>query len=546
MPVTSLYTANIQFNIDKKGLGQELQDVKAILKDMFKDQSKGESLVDAGEAVKSFQEIKKQTVDLNKELKDLRPQVAEVDKAFRSIPIKNAEGVNLLKLQLNDLRGFALATTRRIEALSDLINSGRLNEKQKLAATENLQLLGEQATLTSKRLTEVENTAKDLGSEGFDRTKQQVKELREITDVNVRGMLTRYRDLRDGVALAFQGSGSAIIGFRTAIFGITDTNNILAKSLDVMDKWKGRWDDWRDDTPRFTAASKRLSESMASQSFQVSEQVKALTKLAQADGVAASSTASLSTGIKDLSNLYSSMTTTIASGRAPTTRTLEAIEQKANLVELAFENLATQPGISDATLQQLNKARDILTNSSLATRQMSKQMEILVEEQKEEKAAAKKSQAAIRSLGSEFKSTSKAASNLTIELEKNSQALEFILGFASKFAGGALANILFGGGGGLPGVGGGGGGFGFIQAANDIEASSKRIQASLRLTSEEARISGDIITAVYTNNFGGSINEVGEQVQQTIGRLRRVGATNCRRNTERKSIFVCFERRLGS
>lgn len=102
-----------------------------------------------------------------------------------------------------------------------------------------------------------------------------------------------------------------------------------------------------------------------------------------------------------------------------------------------------------------------------------------------------------------------------------SRSVQKNFGDISGFVGKAMAGIGLAMTGAVVGVG-----YQALSAAEEVNKAATRMAASLGLPAEEAERFKDMIREVYGNNFGDSLTDVGQAIQEVALALQRVGVTS--------------------
>ena len=358
-----------------------------------------------------------------------RSEVFSTDIVFDVASVKNAI------TQIETLRSVTLSAVKDIR---DSISSiGKIDLSG--ISTGKISKSTEQAAKNAK------NAAND-SKESVKELQQQIEDVGKIADLNNKSLGRSFKNLSDGFRLARKDGGSAVLGIRTALFGLNDSTSLVAKGLDFFSKGLDQVNKSQNEFSKFGADA---AEKVANLSSVMRDQGKIVSELAKTQGVSADRLNLMRSRFAEVENAAEKANRRFLQGKDATATVLE-LETASRRLEEQIKSLRAQDILDEDALKELAQLERILGTTRIATRQMAvaqRQMRGSVDEAKE----AQKKQAnvsakggkSIKKLGDE----TKIASRNTDAMERNVRSFNTSLGrtaTVARAAKGALSSV-FGG-----------------------------------------------------------------------------------------------------
>ena len=377
----------------------------------------------------------------------------------------------------------------------------------------------------------IQDAVKELQTSEIVRLRTEFDKAGQAGDEAGKKINGSFGNVRNAITLASETGENKLFALRTAIFGLREATgplgglfNKFGKSLDSVAVAENK----------LAQASTKVAQSMSSQATTIKLQVDALKESAKLEGLNTTRLNDMDRAVNELESEYSKMVTTIQDGGEPTAKQLNQIRELYRRMEVSMKAVQEQneETIGPETLAQLKALEKRIKSNIPATRFLAASMGGLsdkVKKAKQEQAElgdeTQKSGNIFRKLGIGAK---KAEDDLEgvgremVEVGRQSEKMAKTLDVAKAallgaFGGVVLANIA--------GVSGALGGLADT-IGGQIEIATDRIQGAFNLLPQEAEVVSAAIAGAYRNNFGDSIEDVGNAVQIAVTRLKRLGVTS--------------------
>ena len=400
--------------------------------------------------------------------------------------IRLRERFNELNIELKKARSVE-EISRAFEELRDVqAQLGSAVESQKTAYVESMRQM--QAATTA------------VDEWGFDDIIQRVNRIDDDARKASSGFGNSIRNIRDGIALA-SADGGKLLGIRTAMFGVSGSTNLVAKSLDFM---TGKLDKAGAAQDRLAVAGVRATRQLSDQAIRIRGNVDAIKDISKQVGFNTTAFNDMDRQITKLQETYLRMTTTIESSGKPTRQQLALIREAYRELQQEIGQVRARVGdqIPPEALAVLNKLEQDIKANVPATRSLALNLDKLSEK-------AKKSSNAQEELSDDTKKSASVFKRFTASIR---------------------------------------GSFSFIiRGTRNIEEMNHEITR----TGSVIRRTSDIARGAFRGAFGGTLlgNVLSDVFRNLIFGMRETGAEAVRLATdfaELESLFVAvFEGREG-
>lgn len=337
----------------------------------------------------------------------------------------------------------------QIESLRSVTLSAVKDIRDSISSIGKIDLSGISTGKISKSTEQAAKNAKDAAAD----SKKAVKDLQDqfesvgkVADLNNKSLSQSFKNLSDGFRLARKDGGSAVLGIRTALFGLNDSTSLVAKGLDFFSKGLDQVNKSQNEFSKFGADA---AEKVANLSSVMRDQGKIVSELAKTQGVSADRLNLMRSRFAEVENAAEKANRRFLQGKDATATVLE-LETASRRLEEQIKSLRAQDILDEDALKELAELESILNTTRVATRQMAvtqRQMKESVDDareaqEKQAKESAKGSKS-IDKLGDE----TKEASRNTQAMTRNVRGFNTSLGrtaTVARAARGALSSV-FGG-----------------------------------------------------------------------------------------------------
>ena len=457
----------------------------------------------------------------------LRETIGQVEQAIRRMPEKSDESFLVLKRQFNEVRSEVLKvekTLERVKLGEAVLGDDELADLEKKRDRLKAIIETKYAPAIANETTRQLNVIKDR----FDEVGKEVS-------FQSRGMIGKFRQVRDGLSLMSGEGSSKLYGLREAIFGFGEAGGVFGTVLDKM----------ASGVDKYTKKQGELEQKIAQLAGKIGDQFDALEFRTRdfglaltAAGVQPKFTSQLKTQATEVEDMFERIQTSAESTGKVSDREFNRAMTAVAKYEAGLERLVktadTSTEAGKKIVEMANSQRRALNETTNATRGMiarmnklGKESEQLEEKQKSLGTETKQDtnlfgrlSERLRKLFGIFSSgsgdidkTKQALSQTTQTVGTLNKSLDVLKGaFLGAFGGTLLANITDVRGA-ISGLTGG--------IAAEIKSVDLKLQAAFQFTE-----GGDIVKGVFGDNFGRDIADVGDAVNIAVLRFQRLGITS--------------------
>lgn len=305
----------------------------------------------------------------------------------------------------------------------------------------------------------------------IDKSATKIKAMQDSTLVETKDFFRSVDEINDGFSLMFAKGGNVFLGLRQALFGTTESTNILSRTLDDLGGSSNRL---VDDMNRFAASAQRTTEYGQNLSNALNSQVSSIKDIGKNFGFSRESLSKFDQQVNKVQGQWTRLASVIESKGAPTKQQIGIINSAIRdaAATLSFFEAAAKKteGLPPEFSKSLKEARSNL--NSLMTMAANATANMRAYEASEKKAAAAarenssstEKQASIFSrIAGIFKSSSDATKDMASSVNKldtamsdtpskvnavnSSLAKSIAVSAATKAAFSGLTYVLLGGGG---------------------------------------------------------------------------------------------------
>ena len=365
--------------------------------------------------------------------------------------------------------------------------------------------------------------------------KDRFDEVGKEVSFQSKGMIGKFRQVRDGLSLMSGEGSSKLYGLREAIFGFGEAGGVFGK---VLDKMAGGVDKYTKKQGKLEQKIAQLAEKIGNQFDALEFRTRDFGLALTAAGVQANFTSQLKTQATEVEDMFERIQTSAESTGKVSDREFNRAMTAVAKYEAGLERLVkttdTSTEAGKKIVEMANSQRRVLNETTNATRGMiarmnklGKESEQLEEKQKSLGTETKQDtnlfgrlSERLRKLFGIFSSgsgdidkTKQALSQTTQTVGTLNKSLDVLKGaFLGAFGGTLLANITDVRGA-ISGLTGG--------IAAEIKSVDLKLQAAFQFTE-----GGDIVKGVFGDNFGRDITDVGDAVNIAVSRFQRLGITS--------------------
>ena len=389
----------------------------------------------------------------------------------------------------------------------------------------------EAGALTSETVTAIEQMRQKLGDlkiNELDELEGQFKRVGETGKIASGNVVKGLGAVTKAIFTAGDSS-SKLLDIREGFFGLNASSSVVARGLDSL---TGRLDKVGKAESKLAKQAAAVAKTFGQMNDRLEAQSRIFTDVAKAEGTNITRLNQLRRQITAVENEYEKLQTAAEGGGKVSAQQLARVRNEAEKLKDNFKQVRAEEILGPRALKLLDEMEQSVDANTIGTRKLAVTMRDLSTDVEKARVEEKKlntevdeSKDGYKGLVASIRDYIKSLGKAQEETKEMAQAIESVSSVADVAKGaflGAFGGTLLGNIGNvkdaLVSLG--------ENVGSTIRSETLRIQGAFNLLPQEADIVSKVIAGTFANNFGNSVEEVGEATQTAIGRLRRLGITS--------------------